>query len=214
MSKPTIFEELREEVEYEKGRSPFFYRRAFRRLAEKYRKKPDHLILDERLDSQDAQIKQDKNVLRRYPKQGHIYMFEYDPPTNEDIKIFDPFPLVYVINFDGTSFTGSNLHLIHPVKRSLVIENLRNDKVTLPYNSITKYIVNRVNGFMLDIAFEEWGIASNLPIESLISITNGEKRDLKLTDVWKEKNKTFRKMLKGNRIYKSYGKNDADFKGS
>jgi hypothetical protein len=41
MSKKTLFEELNEEVNLEgKGKSPFFYRRAFARLSEKYKNDP------------------------------------------------------------------------------------------------------------------------------------------------------------------------------
>lgn len=212
MSKNTIFEDLRKEVEYEEGRSPFFYRRAFRRLTQKYINIPEKIILEEKIDSKDNEKNQDKNILRKYPKEGHLYLFEYNTP-DKDIAIFDPFPLVYVIKATSKEFLGCNLHLIHPIKRKLIIDNLKNDKITLPYNSITKYIMSRVNGFILDIAFEEWEVASNLPIEALISVKNGEKRDLILSDVWKEKNKSFRKMLIGSRIYKSYGKNDDYFKG-
>lgn len=213
MSNNTIFEDLKEEVGYESGRSPFFYRRAFRRLTQKYLNIPEKFIFDEKIDSKDIDSKQDKNVLRRYPKEGHIFMFEYTT-SEKNVRIFDPLPLVYTIKANNKEFIGCNLHMIHPIKRMYVIENLKNGKITLPYNSISKYIISQVNGFVLDIAFDEWEIAANLPIESLISIKNGEKRDLPLDDVWKEKNRSFRKMLKGSRIYRSYGKNDKNFKGN
>jgi len=213
MPKNTLFEDLREEVKYEEGRSPFFYRRAFKRLTQKYISRENKLILEERLDSTEDEENQDNNLLRRYPRTGHIYLFEYKT-EEKNISVFDPFPLVYVIKFNSKEFTGCNLHLIHPSKRKYVIDNLKNNKITLPYNTISKYIISQVDGLLLDIAFNEWEVASNLPIENLISIKDGKVRDLPLFDVWKEKNKTFRKMLVGTRIYKSYGSKDENFKGT
>jgi hypothetical protein len=215
MSKKTLFEELKEEVEVEEGRSPFFYRRAFRRLTRQYLNNPKKFILDERRDSaQEDPEDQDENLLRRVPRQGHIYMFEYNPPFKKDVKVFDPFPLVYVISFDGKSFMGCNLHYIHPIKRKMVLDNLKDGKLTLPYSSISKYIISQIDGLLLDIAFNEWTVAANLPIEGFVSITKGEQKDLMLEDIWKQTNKSFRNMLRGSRIYKSYGQNDQDFKGT
>ena len=51
MSKPTLFEDLRQEVDVEPGRSPFFYRKAFRRLSKRYAADPQRLIRDEMRDS-------------------------------------------------------------------------------------------------------------------------------------------------------------------
>lgn len=214
MAKKTLFEELKEEVEIEDGKSPFFYRRAFRRLTRKYLTNPKKFILDERADSVEEEENQDENLLRKVPRQGHIYMFEYQPPDKKDVKIFDPFPLVYVIKFDGRSFIGSNLHYIHPIKRKLVLENLKEGKLTLPYSSISKYTISQINGFLLDIAFSEWTTSANLPIEGFVSIKKGEKKDLLLDDIWKQTNKSFRNMLRGARIYKGYGQKDQDFKGN
>jgi len=213
MAKKTLFEELKEEVDIEKGRSPFFYRRAFRRLTRKYLSNPKKMILDERADNAEDEEEQDENLLRRVPRQGHIYMFEYNPPFKKDVKIFDPFPLVYVISFDGRSFMGCNLHYIHPIKRKFVIENLQQGKLTLPWNSISKYIINRIDGLLLDIAFSEWTTVANLPLEGFVSIKDGQENDLILEDIWKQNNKSFRNMLRGSRIYKGYGQNDQDFKG-
>lgn len=114
---------------------------------------------------------------------------------------------------EGRSFTGCNLHYIHPLKRSLVVENLKLDKLTLPYNSISKYNIEQIKGLLLDIAIDEWTTASTLPIEDFVSLENGKPRPVNVADVWKKNNRSFRRMLRGARIYKGYGKNDLDFKG-
>lgn len=212
MSQKTLFEQLREEVDLESGRSPFFYRRAFRRLTRRYMSRPDLFIRDERIDNSQDEDQRDKNLLRRFPRQGHLFMFEYSS-EKDNVSVFDPFPLVYCIKFNGRSFDGCNLHYIHPLKRGIVVENLKRDKLTLPYNSISKYNISQIKGFLLDIAIDEWTTASSLPIEDFVSIKDGKPRQINVADVWKKNNRTFRRMLRGARIYKGYGKNDADFKG-
>ena len=209
MSKPTLFEDLRQEVDVEPGRSPFFYRKAFRRLSKRYAADPQRLIRDEMRDrtSDDP----DDNMIRRFPKQGHLFMFEYSS-EKDNISVFDPFPLVFVIKVEGSSFLGCNLHYIHPLKRRIVVENLRRNKLTLPYNSISKYNISQVRGLFLDIAIEEWTTASTLPIEDFVEIRDGKPRSVNARDVWKKNNRSFRDMLRGARIYKGYGKNDKDFR--
>jgi len=210
MSKPTLFEDLRQEVDVEPGRSPFFYRKAFRRLSKRYAADPQRLIRDEMRDrtSDDP----DDNMIRRFPKQGHLFMFEYSS-EKDNISVFDPFPLVFVIKVEGSSFLGCNLHYIHPLKRRIVVENLRRNKLTLPYNSVSKYNISQIKGLLLDVARSEWTSASNLPIEDFVSIKDGKSRSINITDVWKNNNRSFRKMLRGALIYKGYGTNDEDFKG-
>ena len=73
----TLFEDLREEVDMEEGRSPFFYRRAFRRLTKRYASQPDLFVREERKDDSEDEDNRDNNLLRRFPRQGHLFMFEY-----------------------------------------------------------------------------------------------------------------------------------------
>lgn len=213
MSKKTLFEEINEEVDLEgQGRSSFFYRRAFQRLSEKYKNDPKRLILDEQQDKGDKD-NTDKNVLRRIPKVGHLMMFEYEA-ASKNLKYFDKSPLVYVISTSGSSFTGSNLHYIDPPKRQIITENLMEGRLNLPYSSVSKYNMNQIKSLLLDVAFDEWMTAINIPIESFVSIKEGREKSISVTDVWKDTNKTFKKMLRGVRTYKGYGKNDSDFRGN
>jgi len=207
----TLFEDLKEEVSIEEGRSPFFYRRAFRRLTKRYASQPDLFVREERKDNSEEEDQRDNNLLRRFPKQGHLFMFEYTS-EKDNVSIFDPFPLVYCIKSDGRTFQGCNLHFIHPIKRRIVVENLKNDKLRLPYNSISKYNISQIRGLLLDISIDEWITASNLPIEDFVTIKNGKSLPANVRDVWKKNNRSFRNMLRGARIYKGYGKNDNHFK--
>lgn len=213
MAKKTLFEEIKEEVDMEgAGKSPFFYRRAFKRLSDKYINDPNKFIMDEQKDSSDDNEKQDKNVIRRIPKVGHLMMFEYQPKS-EKLKYFDKTPLVYVISLTNDGFQGCNLHYIEPNKRQMIIENLMDGRLMLPYNSITKYSINQIKSLFLDIAFEEWITAINIPIENFVKIEGSREQSIMTNEVWKDTNKTFRKMLRGVRVYKGYGKKDPDFRG-
>ena len=202
----TLFSEIEEQFSDKDGRSPFFYRRAFRGLVTSYKNNPRKFISDEKKDREGA----DENLLRRAPKMGHLMMFQYETES-KNLKMFDEYPLVYVIAIDGRSFTGCNLHYIHPKKREMVVENLMEDRLNLPLNSVSKYSMASV-GPLLDIAKSEWANAANLPIEDFVSIKDGKKIRLLTNNVWSETNKTFRDMIRGVRRYQAYGKNDSDFR--
>lgn len=202
----TLFSDIEEQFSEKDGRSPFFYRRAFRGLVTSYKNNPRKFISDEKKDREGA----DENLLRKIPKMGHLMMFQYETET-KNLKIFDEYPLVYVIAIDGRSFTGCNLHYIDPKKREMVVENLMEDRLNLPRNSVSKYSMANV-GPLLDIAKNEWTNASNLPIEEFVSIKDGKKQRLVTNKVWSETNKTFRDMIRGVRRYQGYGKNDSDFR--
>ena len=93
----TLFEDLREEVDMEEGRSPFFYRRAFRRLTKRYASQPDLFVREERKDDSEDEDNRDNNLLRRFPRQGHLFMFEYTS-EKDNVSVFDPFPFPFIID--------------------------------------------------------------------------------------------------------------------
>jgi hypothetical protein len=208
----TLFEEIKEELDLESGDSPFFYRRALRRLVQKYAQQPQRLIREERQDNTDLETEQDKNLLRTVPKVGHMFIFEYET-VKKSSKYYDRFPLVYVISTSGNSFIGGNLHYIEPRRRMIVVNNLKEGRISIPYNCISKYNMSQVKSLYLDIAFNEWNSACLIPIENFVIYKDGKETSIRPIDVWTETNKTFRKMLRGNRQYRGYGKNDSDFKG-
>ena len=202
----TLFSEIDNQFSEKDGRSPFFYRRAFRGFVTAYANNPRKFITDEKKDREGV----DENLLRRVPKMGHLMMFQYQTES-KNLKVYDEYPLVYIVSIEGRSFTGCNLHYIHPIKRELVVENLKEGRLNLPRNSVSKYSMANV-GPLLDIAKSEWTNASNLPIEEFVSIKDGKKQRLMTNKVWDETNKTFRDMIRGVRRYQGYGKNDSDFR--
>ena len=207
----TLFEEIKEELNLDEGASPYFYRRALKRLVQKYQQQPLRFIREERQDNSDPEDKQDKNVLRTVPKVGHFFMFDYESVSKS--RYYDKFPLVYVLSTSGDSFVGANFHYIEPRRRMIVVDNLKEGRITIPYNCISKYNMTQVKSLYLDIAFNEWNSACLIPIENFVTYKDGKENTVRSIDVWNETNKTFRKMLKVTRQYRGYGKNDPDFKG-
>ena len=120
----TLISEIDKQISDKDGRTPFFYRRAFRGLVTSYANNPRKFITDEKKDREGA----DENLLRRVPKMGHLMMFQYQTES-KNLKVYDEYPLVYIVSIEGRSFTGCNLHYIHPIKRELVVENLKDSAV-------------------------------------------------------------------------------------
>ena len=89
----TLFQEINQQMGEEDGKSPFFYRRAFMGLVTSYKNNPRKFIMDEKKDREGN----DENLLRKTPKIGHLMMFQYETKV-KNAKMFDAFPLVYVLS--------------------------------------------------------------------------------------------------------------------
>lgn len=198
----TLFEEVKEELELQPGDSGFFYRKALRSVAVKYASDPKRLILDEQRDSADKDH-QDKNVLRTFPKPGHLLFFEYQPKSSYS-KFSDKFPIAYIMKVEQNYFIGANLHFIDPQKRKMVIEQLQKNKVMFPPSCIGRYNVKQVNGLFLDVAKEEWMTASFIPVENFVTIKKGKELPINVSNVWRETDKTFEDALTGTKETKLY----------
>ena len=72
----TLFEKITEKTKGEK-KTFSWYRSAVKSEASSYNKNFNKYILNEKSDDVGAVQDQDANELRRYPVQGHLYMFEY-----------------------------------------------------------------------------------------------------------------------------------------
>jgi hypothetical protein len=198
----TLFEEVKEELKLQPGDSGFFYRKALRSVAVKYASDPKRLILDEQRDSADKDH-QDKNVLRTFPKPGHLLFFEYQPKSSYS-KFSDKFPMVYIMGVEKDYFIGANLHFIDPQKRKLVVEQLQKNKIMFPPKCIGRYKIDHVNGLFLDVAKEEWITAAFIPVEHFVKINKGKEMPINVSEVWKETNKSFGDALTGTKQTKLY----------
>ena len=202
----TIFEKVNKAAGTEK-RSYLWYRNTVRKLALRVDDNPERLIRDEIQDRMGAEEQEDSNQIRRYAVSGHMYIFEYKAKLAQRLPYYDEFPLVYVIKATRNEFWGLNLHYMSPKKRAWVVKRLMDGRIDAPRNCFHKYITSYVDGFLLDLAAEEWATAMLLPIETFVKRnrkTPGE-QSYPREVVWDETNETFYDKIKARRIVHGYG---------
>jgi len=200
----TLFERVKEKTGNEE-QTWQWYRNTVRTMALEYKKNPDKTIRDERRDRTDDIEDRDGNTLRRYARQGRLFLFEYKARMKY-LPYYDTFPLVYVVKANTDHFFGFNLHYMEPRKRMLAIEKLKQDRIDLPRSCLHKYILDHVDGFLLDLAIDEWDTAIALPVEHFVRERKGILVPYKSSDVWKETNENYNDRIKAKRIIRGYGK--------
>jgi len=200
----TIFEKIKEKAGDEE-QTWQWYRQTLKSLAMDLKQNPEHLTRDEKKDRLDGEDEQDENRLRRFAKQGRLFIFEYKAKMKY-LPYYDEFPLAYVFHATPEYFIAANLHYLHPKKRVLVIEKLHQGRIDIPRVCIHKYILDHVEGFLLDLASAEWDTAIALPIEHFVKNTGGVLRPYKSSDVWTETNEKWGDRIKAKRVIRGYGK--------
>jgi hypothetical protein len=200
----TIFERMQDKSG-EEEKPLTWYTQTLKSMAAEYKINPDHLNRDEKRDRNDAEDNQDNNHLRRFPRIGRLYFFEYKA-SMKYLPYYDTFPLVYVIKTNPDSFFGANLHYMHPKKRLIAIEKLRDGRIDIPRVCFHKYILDHVNGFLLDLAQAEWETSIAIPVEHFVKPRGKVLVPYKSSEVWAETQKTYSDRLKAKRIIKGYGK--------
>lgn len=199
----TLFERITARTGGEK-KSLSWYRSAVRAEASNYKKNFDKYILNEKSDRVGAVEEQDANQLRRYPVQGHLYMFEYKAKMRH-LPYYDRFPLVYVLKATRSEFIGLNLHYLSPKKRIICTKKLMQGRIDIPKRCFHKYLQPHVDGLMLDLASSEWDTAILLPTEDFVKDINGRAFPISKEDVWEETNEQFYDKIRGQRVVKGYG---------
>lgn len=174
-----------------------WYRTAVKQAASTYRKDMSKFVRDERAENQD------ENELRRYPKQGHLMMFEYKAKMKY-LPYYDRFPLVYVIKASPTEFMGANLHYMNPKKRILATKKLMEGRIDIPKPCFHKYLQNHVDGLLLDISIDEWDTAILLPTEDFVKNIGSTAFPYDKELVWEETNESYYDKIKGRRVVHSY----------
>ena len=174
-----------------------WYRTAVKQAASTYKKDMSKFVRDERAENQD------ENELRRYPKQGHLMMFEYKAKMKY-LPYYDRFPLVYVIKASPTEFMGANLHYMNPKKRILATKKLMEGRIDIPKPCFHKYLQNHVDGLLLDISIDEWDTAILLPTEDFVKNIGSTAFPYDKELVWEETNESYYDKFKGRRVVHSY----------
>lgn len=199
----TLFERVTAATKGEK-KSLSWYRSAVKAEASRYSKNLEKYILDEKRDSGSVVKEQDKNELRRYVVEGHLYMFEYKAKMRW-LPYYDRNPLVYVIKSNKNEFWGANLHYLSPKKRLLATQKLVKGRIDIPKICFHKYIHDHVDGLYLDLALVEWDTAILLPTEDFVKNLNGMLFPIDKQTVWEETDEKFYDKITAHRTVKGYG---------
>jgi len=200
----TIFERIQKKTDGE-DKPWSWYRQEVKKMALEYKTHPEKTIREERRDRIQDEEQQDKNELRRYARQGRLFLFEYKAKMRY-LPYYDQFPLAYVIKANKDHFIAANLHYVHPNKRLKIVADLMDNKINVPACIIHKYITDHINGFLLDLASAEWESSIALPVESFVKEKSGQLFPYRSSEVWKETNEKFYTKFKARRIIKGYGK--------
>ncbi len=130
-------------------------------------------------------IRENRDLLHRWPRKGKMYMFAYFPKdkNRDKLEYFDALPLVIPTDRYGNRqyFNAMNLHYLFPQMRNSFIESIlqngtsqRNINRNLnrfltssgDSNTIMKrYSYGSCRSRFLEIPPEEWDLAMALPIE-------------------------------------------------
>jgi len=147
---------------------------------------------------------EDENTLRRFAKEGHLFMFEYKAKMKY-LPYYDKNPLVYVVKASPTEFFGANLHYMNPKKRITAVQKLMKGRIDIPKICFHKYLQNHVDGLLLDLAADEWDTAILLPNEDFVKNIGSTQFPYDKELVWEETAESFYDKIKGNRVIKGYG---------
>lgn len=199
----TLFEKITEKTKGER-KSLSWYRDAVRTEASTYKKNFKKYIRDEKRDRGGSYEEEDKNQLRRFVVEGHLYMFEYRAKMKY-LPYYDRFPLVYVIKSNRNEFWGANLHYLSPKKRIIAVKKLLQNQVDIPKACFNKYISNHVEGLYIDLASAEWDTAILLPTENFVKDVNGLSFSIDKKIVWDDVNENFYDKIKFYRKISGYG---------
>ena len=95
------------------------------------------------------------------PSKGKYYTFEYDPKFADNLKEWDEYPLVYVMEFKKNNLIGANIHYIRGTNSRL--KALNNKR--FPKRTLRQYIPKNADRIFFEIKEDEVQLLSTLPIE-------------------------------------------------
>ena len=95
------------------------------------------------------------------PSKGKYYTFEYDPKFADNLKEWDEYPLIYVMEFKKNNLIGANIHYIRGTNSRL--KALNNKR--FPKRTLRQYSPKTADRIFFEIGEDEVQIRSTLPIE-------------------------------------------------
>ena len=80
------------------------------------------------------------------PSVGKWYLFEYDPKFKDQLKVWDQYPLVQVMEFKKGNLLGANIHHLKVRSRLGAINNNR-----FPQSILRYYIPKKADGLFFEV---------------------------------------------------------------
>ena len=94
------------------------------------------------------------------PEEGKWYFFEYDPKFRDQLKQWDQYPLIRLLEIKGTVILGANLHYLNVNARLGAI-----NKDSVPTSTLHYYIPKRADNIFFEVPDNDVEILSQLPVE-------------------------------------------------
>ena len=94
------------------------------------------------------------------PQVGKWYIFEYDPKFKDQLKIWDQYPFVQVMEFKKGNLLASNVHHLNSKSRLTAINNNRFPESTLRY-----YIPKNADSIFFEVDDVDVPKLSQFPLE-------------------------------------------------
>ena len=96
------------------------------------------------------------------PEEGKWYLFEYDPKFKDQLKVWDEYPLIQVMEFNKGNLLGANIHHLKAKARLGAINNNR-----FPQSILRYYIPKKADGLFFEVDDLDVPVLSQFPVEKL-----------------------------------------------
>jgi hypothetical protein len=173
----TIFEQIQEKTGGRK-QSREWYRTQLKNSA------PKNIVTDERSDEVGDELDRDFNMVTSFPRLYNLMYYDYKAKWRRDLPYYDKHPLVFVLEIDGKSFFGVNLHYYTPEERMGIAMSLAEDRIPKFTKGAHKYLLSEVRSPYLILAQKEWQTMSLLPVEEFVRDLGGVEIPIPSTKVW------------------------------
>lgn len=132
----------------------------------------------------------------KVPPIGELILYKYDPKTKDKLQYYDTNPLVLVLDFNSTGFSGINLHYIPPEIRKAIVKQMKIEKERstsgidyikrvspmmtgiagsrLIEHAYKKYLASHVQSRIAVLGVPTWTISTNLPLQSFVGASTNK----------------------------------------
>ena len=177
MAYKTLFETIQEKTGG-RQQSRDWYRTQLENAA------PKNIITDERSDEIGDEFERDRNMVTSFPRLYNLMYYDYKAKWRNELPFYDKHPLVFVLEIDGKSFFGVNLHYYSPEERMGIAMSLAEDRIPRFTKGAHKYLLSEVRSPYLILAQQEWQTMCLLPVEEFVRDLGGVEIPIPSNKVW------------------------------